>query len=183
MHMSRWLAITALSIGAAFGTLPGGAKADWLGLTDGTYDVTLTCVNSTVIACPSQIQGTVTIAGAGASFLSYTVNGEVFSGDPTDGVFTSATADYQFSILTHSPFSFADLRFDLSIPNSFIADDQWWAYCNNVSQSNCTPATFGSWRAVAVAEVPEPVTLALFASGLAGLGFRRLSKGLKRREA
>jgi hypothetical protein len=172
MRMLRSLAVAALSVGAALCALSDSARAAWLGLDDGTYDVTLSCASSTVIACPSQIQGTVTIAGAGASFLSYTVNGEVFSGDPTDGVHTTATADFQFSMLTNSPFSFADLRFDLSIPNPFIADDQWWVYCNNVGQ-NCTPATFGTWRAVEVADVPEPFTLALLAAGLAGLGFTR----------
>ncbi len=174
MRMTCLIAVAAFGIGAALCALPGTAKADWLGLADGTYDVTLTCTISSVISCPSQIQGTVTIAGAGASFLSYTVNGEVFSGDPIDGVFTNSLAEYQYSQLQHSPFAFADLRFDLSIPNPFIADDQWWVYCNNVpNQNSCTPNTHGTWEAVAVAEVPEPLTLAPFAVGLAGLGVVR----------
>jgi hypothetical protein len=173
MRMLRSLAVAVLAFGAGFGALPNAAKADWLGLADGTYDVTLTCVLSSVIPCPSQFQGTVTIEGAGATFLSYTVNGELFSGDPTDGVFTNSVADFQYSRLENVPFSFADLRLDLSTPNPQIPDDQWWVYCDNVSSSTCTPAAAGTWSAVAVAEVPEPFTLALFAAGLAGLGFRR----------
>lgn len=169
MRMTRLIAVAALAISAGLGALSSAAKAGWLGLTDGTYDVTLTCVVSSVIPCPSQFQGTVTIEGAGATFLSYTVNGELFSGDPTDGVFTNSVADFQYSRLENSPFSFADLRLDLSTPNPQIPDDHWWVYCDNVSSSTCTPAAAGSWSAVAAAEVAEPFTLALFAAGLAGL--------------
>ena len=32
------------------------AQATWLGLSDGNYDVTLTCTTSSVIPCPSQIR-------------------------------------------------------------------------------------------------------------------------------
>lgn len=171
MHMSRWLAGAAMAIGLAFGA-PHDARADWLGLADGSYDVTLTCVISNV-PCPSQVEGTVTIDGAGASFMSVTFNGEVFSGDPTDDVFQNSIAHYQTSTLSHSPYSFLSLRFDLTLPNPFIQDDQWWAYCVNQGNPNsCTPATNGTWEAT-LAAVPEPAALALVAAGLAGIGLRR----------
>ena len=80
----RLLTIFSTAILALIGGLPGAAHATWLGLEDGAYNVTLECLFSSVIACPSTIHGQVTIAGAGASFLSVTVNGEVFSGDPVD---------------------------------------------------------------------------------------------------
>jgi hypothetical protein len=170
MRILHLAAVAAM--GLALGAMPGAAKADWLGLADGTYDVTLTCTISSAISCPTQIQGTVTIEGAGASFLSYTVDGEVFSGDPADSIFQNAIAHFQISQLYNSPFSFADLRFDLTIPNPQIPDDHWWVHCPNSGVDVCTPTSAGTWTAIAAA-VPAPFTLALFTAGLAGLGLRR----------
>jgi PEP-CTERM motif len=178
MRAHGWLAVVAVCILGAVGALPRTANATWLGLDDGTYNVTLECKFSSVIACPSTLHGQVTIAGAGASFLSITVNGEVFSGDPVDddlafpGDVNFPPTHREQSRLTNTPFSFADLRWDV-IPDPSHVDPRNWTYCVN-NGVNCLLTTSGIWSAVAV---PEPAAVALFALGLAGLRLTRRRTG------
>src|SRR5664279_2645631 len=79
--MARIFAVLALVL-----SFPAGAT--WLDLSNGTYNVTLTCVFSSVIVCPTQITGTITVSGAGLSAMNFVVNGQVFNGDPVDSLFT-----------------------------------------------------------------------------------------------
>src|SRR5258708_26632768 len=60
------------------------ASATWLGLADGTYDVTLSCVTSSVIACPSTIGGTMAIAAAAPTAFNFFVNGPPLVGAPSN---------------------------------------------------------------------------------------------------
>jgi hypothetical protein len=137
--------------------LPLPASATWLDLSDGTYNVTLSCVFSSVIACPSQIAGTMTINGNGASAFNFTVNGQLFSGDPVDSLFTIPNSiDDQVSTISLTPFAFLYLRNDLSIMNPFGLADHYWIYCNNFTPTTCTPNTDGNWTASLVNSAPEP---------------------------
>jgi hypothetical protein len=155
------------------------ASATWLGLADGTYDVTLSCVTSSVIACPSTIDGTITIAGAGATAFDFVVNGQVFVGAPINGTVTTAVfGTDEVSVLDLSPFSFLSLQ-DFLTGGFPGLTQQSWGYCNNFDATHCTPDTDGNWTAVA-AVVPEPPGMALF---LLGLGITALASVTRRRGA
>lgn len=158
------------------GAMSSPASATWLGLADGTYNVTLSCVFSSVIPCPSTIHGTMTIAGAGATAFDFLVNGQAFVGVPTSGTVTTVLfGTDQVSSLDLSPFSALSLQ-DFLTGGFPGLTQQSWVYCNNFTPSSCTPATDGNWTAAAV---PEPSTLALFGSGLAGLGALRRRRKAK----
>jgi hypothetical protein len=155
--------------------MPQSAQATWLGLADGTYDVTLSCLFSSVISCPTDIHGTMTIGGSGASAFDFTVNGQHFVGDPANSVATNGVYTDQFSSLMLSPFSFLSLINDLT-PNPFgLPTPHWWGYCNNFDATHCTPDTNGGWTADQIAAAPEPASLGLLALGFAAvLGWRRV---------
>lgn len=184
MHRAR-LRILGLVTLMSAAVMSSSAHATWLGLADGTYDVTLTCVISTVIPCPSTIQGTMTIAGAGASAFDFTVNGQHFIGDPSDGTATGSFGTDQFSTLDLSPFSFVSLQDFLSGNFPGLTQDSW-AYCNNFDPTSCTPDTAGNWTATAAQTqaVPEPATITLVGFGLAALAWplrgRRLARDQQR---
>jgi len=138
------------------------ASATWLSLADGTYNVTLSCVTSSVIPCPSTIGGTMTIAGAGATAFDFVVNGQAFVGVPGNATLTTIFGTDQVSYLNLSPFSFLSLQYFLTGGFSGLTP-QSWSYCNNFGPGSCTPNTVGNWTAAAV---PEPPGLTLFALGL-----------------
>ena len=155
-------------------TTPSPAGATWLGLNDGTYDVTLSCVTSTVIPCPSTIHGTMTIAGAGATDFDFTVNGQVFDGAPSNGTATTTLfGTDEFSVLDLSPVSFLSLQ-DFSTGGFPGLTQQSWGYCNNFDATSCTPATDGNWT------VPEPPGVALFVLGLIALAGAMHRRGVWR---
>ena len=151
--------------------IPASAHATWLDLGDGTYNVLLNCTQSSVISCQSSINGSIVVSGAGLSFMDFTVNGQHFSGDPTDVVFSSLPdAEYENSRISLSPFAFLDLRNNLSV--QFGPSDHWWVYCNNTSPSTCQPNTTGSWTASPV-QAPEPISISLIGTGILAAGLIR----------
>jgi len=183
MHMFRVLAAAAALVITG---LSGAAKAAWLDLAEGTYSVTLTCTVSqdNVIPCPSTINGTFTVAGDGLSFMEFTVNGQLFSGDPTDEVAQSAIVDDQRSTLSLTPYAFLSIRNDLSIP--FGLADHEWVYCDHEDPNiaGCLLRTGGTWVATLVpSNVPEPAGLGLVALGLALAVRRRAWRAVRPRSA
>jgi len=148
---------------ASVGTMSSPASANWLGLADGTYDVTLTCVSSSVIACPSTIDGTMTIAGGAATAFDFTVNGQAFVGAPTNTTASGGFGTDEIAVLDLSPFSFLSLQHFLTGGFPGLTQNSW-GYCNNFSANSCTPATVGNWTAAAI---PEPPGIGLFVLGLA----------------
>jgi hypothetical protein len=162
----RLLAPAALVLAS----LPQGAQATWLGLADGNYSVNLSCDYSTVIPCPSNIQGSLSIAGGGATAMSFLINGDAFSGDPADVVTQGPLVDTETSSLSIVPgFRFLSLRLITAGQiGTYGVGDLWWVYCNNSGPNACTPNTTGLWSA-RVTAVPEPAAWALWATGLLGL--------------
>jgi hypothetical protein len=144
------------------------ARAGWLGLADGAYDVTLSCVSSTVISCPSTINGTMTIGSAGATAFDFTVNGQAFMGAPSNGTATTVLGSDEFSFVDQSPFSFLSLQHFLTGGFPGLTADSW-GYCNNFDPTHCTPATQGNWTAKLVS-VPEPAAWAMMFIGFGAIG-------------
>jgi len=155
--------VVGLLVLMGVGGMSSPASATWLGLDDGTYDVTLSCVFSTVIPCPSTIHGTMTIAGGSTTAFDFTVNGQAFVGAPVSGTVTTVLfGTDEVSSLNLSPFSSLSLQHFLTGGLPGLTPDSW-VYCNNFSINSCTPATDGNWTAVAISEPPG---LALFALSL-----------------
>lgn len=154
----------------ALACVPQGAHAMWLGLADGQYTVNLKCDQSTVITCPGNITGSLSIAGGSATAMSFLINGDSFSGDPLDTVTQGPLVDTQNSSLSVLPnFRFLSLRLITAGQiGSYGVGDLWWVYCSNTAANLCSPNTTGLWSAQAL-PVPEPATWALWATGLFGL--------------
>ena len=168
--------IVGLCVLVGAGAASSPASATWLGLADGTYDVTLSCVFSTVIACPSTINGTLTIAGSAATAFDFVVNGQAFVGVPTNDTVSTAVGTDEVSFLDLAPFSFLSLQHFLTGGFPGLSPDSW-IYCNNFDPTHCTPATDGNWTAAAV---PEPPATALF---VLGLGMMVAGRVARRRSA
>ena len=154
------------------------ARADWLDLPDGLYDISLSCVqNNSLIPCPSPFHASLTVSGAGASAMSTSINGQAFSGDPIEDVATFGTYSYQLSTLIDVPYSFITLASDLSPAPATNAGltNHWWYYCAP-SSTGCRFDLAGSWVARAVSSVPEPSTTALIALSLTSLAVVRRSR-------
>lgn len=164
------LALSALAL-AALAAAPA-ARASWLDLADGTYDVALSCIVA-AFPCATDIHGTMTISGTGASAFDFTVDNQHFVGDPIDGIASGATFHNEFSRLDLTPNISLALGNDLDISNSFGLPDHWWVYCRDNSPNGCVPDTNGGWTATLTRAAPEPETVALFGFGLAALGIAR----------
>lgn len=166
-------ALSAAALALAGATTP--ASAAWMGLADGDYTVNLHCDNSTVIACPSDIGGSMTLAGGQVTAMNFSVGGDSFVGDPTDTVIDGNLVDTESSTLPGSPFKFLSLRLITAGQiGSYGPGDRWWVYCNSTSPDTCSPNTTGLWSAQAVGRVSEPALPALLlAGGLAAVTLRR----------
>lgn len=163
-----------LAAGFALASFTAPASAAWLGLADGDYSVNLHCDSSTEISCPSDIGGTMTLAGGQVTAMNFSLNGDSFVGDPFDTVVDGNLVDTESSTLSGTPFNFLSLRLITAGQiGSYGTGDRWWVYCNNVG-ANCTPNTTGLWSAQRVDRVSEPALPALLlAGGLAAAVVRR----------
>ena len=152
------------------------ARATWLGLPDGSYDVVLHCTVSTEIACPSDTFGTLEVQGSGVTAFDVTIDGQHYAGDPADAVVDGNLVDTESSTLSApGPFQFLSLRLitDGQI-GPFGTGDNWGVYCNHFQGGGtCTPNTTGLWTATPRAAVPEPTVSALLLPALAALAWRR----------
>ncbi len=102
--------LTAAALGLAAATFAPAGQAAWLGLQDGDYAVTLSCDFSSVIACPASIGGTLSMAGGETTAMNFTVNGQLFAGDPLDTLVDTATLDFESTTLQLAPNAFLSLR-------------------------------------------------------------------------
>jgi hypothetical protein len=163
----------------AAGLAPAPAQAAWMGLADGDYTVFLHCDTSTQFACPSDLTGSLSIAGGQASAFDFVVDGVAFNGDPQDAVVDGTLVDTESSTLSFLPYTFLSLRLitDGQI-GPYGVGDHWWVYCNNTAPDTCTPNTTGTWSVEPVdAVVPEPASALLAALGLAAGGWARARRG------
>jgi hypothetical protein len=162
--------LTAAALGLAAAVFTPAGHAAWLGLQDGDYVVTLSCDFSNVIACPGSSAGTLSLAGGETTAMSFTVNGQLFAGDPLDDLVDGPTIGYESASIQLAPYAFLSLRLMTAGELSpYGPGDRWWVYCNNINATQCAPGTFGTWSARALNAVPEPASLALAALALAAL--------------
>jgi hypothetical protein len=177
-HLMNTLRPLSLAVACAavlaVSLVPNAARAAWMGLNDGNDAVNLHCDLSSVIACPSDLSGHMSLAGGQVTHFDFVIDGQNFSGDPVDSVTDGSLVDTETSGLINSPFAFLSLRLITAGQiGSYAAGDRWWVYCNNLDSDSCTPSTTGTWSARAVGMVPEPAPAALLALALvAGMGRR-----------
>ncbi|MFT3821429.1 MAG: PEP-CTERM sorting domain-containing protein [Rubrivivax sp.] len=174
MKAFRTSSLAGLAAAALLGAglAPSSAQAAWMGLADGDYTVFLHCDFSTQFACPSDLSGSLSIAGGQATSFDFMVDGVAFNGDPDDAVVDGSLVDTEASTLSFLPYTFLSLRLitDGQIGN-YGTGDHWWVYCNNIDATTCTPNTTGTWSVEPLAAAPEPASAALLALGLAAGGW------------
>jgi len=150
------------------------AAATWLGLGDGVYTVTATCIASPVVSCATPVVGQITVQGDGLTAMDFSIDGQHFVGDPED----SEVSLFDQSALQMSPYQAFYLRLMKDDHDPFVAGDRAWYYCRHVGGGTCAPDTRGHWTAERLGDlppgrVPEPATAGLAALALLALGARR----------
>lgn len=175
LDSSRLLRASACAL--AIGLTSQQASAEWMGLADGDYALSLKCFDGS-LNCAYTGSGQITISGAGVSFMDMLINGLHFVSDPQD------TADLaqkiERSVHTLTPFGFVSLLMATPGYNGslgLVPGSLYWSYCENVSENACAARALGLAEAQALPAIPEPSTYLLMATGLAALGLWRRRRG------
>ena len=161
-HVLVWAAaLAALSTGPS-------ARASVLGLADGTYNLTLSCIAA---GCGGPFTGTMTVVGTDVTDWNLLVHVffpglESFVGNPTEQLLGPPT-DREFVRGRGA----VQAVFELELRFEPIQSRTWGANVTGVETNQ------GTWSAVpATAAVPVPSVLLLAGMGLAGLGVSRIRR-------
>ena len=156
-------------LAAAASALSAPASADWVGLSDGQFQVTLSCIQSVTLDCSQTFVGTITVQGAGLSQLEVTVAGLDFAGDPGENTVGDQAGTSEGSFINHAVGAAVALRqVTDGTQFGYTAGERFWSYCSEKPNTqSCLADTLGTWSATRIGTVAEPSALAAALLGLA----------------
>jgi hypothetical protein len=156
------------------------AVADWVGLGDGQYQVTLSCIQSVTLDCSQTFVGTITVQGAGIDQLDVTIDSLDFAGDPGENITGDQNGSSEGSIISHPVGAAMALRqVTAGTLFGYGTGERFWAYCSDLPNSqSCLADTLGTWTAARIGTVAEPSALA---AALLGLGLAAATGQTRRR--
>ena len=156
-------------LAAAASAFSTPASADWVGLSDGQYQVTLSCIQSVTLDCSQTFVGTITVQDAGMNQMDITIAGLDFAGNPDENTVDDPMGNTEGSFINHPVGAAVALRrVNSGTVFGYGTGERFWAYCSDKPNTqSCLADTLGTWTAARIGRVDEPSALAAALLGLA----------------